>query len=248
VQAIHQETSGPAPANSTPRPAEDGTRSGPPAKGPSLSGKYRRERAQRRRPSQVLVRLLILLAVIGLSFYYGPTVFASFANPPDGAGGNAPGSGTASVDPSISFGTPTVYNVTCGDGVILPVESVPWVGSNVPLATSQIYLELVELIDGDIDGAPAPPPAVTSTSVCAGAVPNTFPAWYAVLQAPGATNLGYFAYSQGWHFLNSSATSVAIANGSALVFVQRPLPDHLSFALCVTNDLNTPPFYDCAHL
>jgi hypothetical protein len=208
---------------------------------------YRHERDRHRR--RRTVQCLAVVFVVALGLYCGQSVYAfSQVPPPPMPTGGANSSDDSGVQPSITFGTPVVENATCGDGTSLPVEVVPWNSSNVPVSTDGIFLELVELIDGDIDGGPAPPPAITQSQVCAEGPPTSFPAWYAVLQGPGAFNLGYYAYSQGWVFLNESVPAVTIPNGSAFVFVQSPLPAHLSFALCVLADQGYVPFDDCAQL
>jgi hypothetical protein len=215
----------------------------------SLARNYRRAREGRRKRSTGIVLVLTVVTLAGLVFYFGANPRGlgpgNVGNPGAGAGN---GSGSTVYLPSITFGSVTEWNTTCGNGQSYPVETVPWLNSNVPLSTRGMFFELVELIDGDVDGGAAPAPSISPSAVCDAATPSPFPSWYAVLQNPNGTNVGYYSYSQGWGFLNASTAAMTIPNGSALVFVQNPLPAGLSFALCALSDVGAPPFDDCAQL
>jgi hypothetical protein len=215
----------------------------------SVARAYRRRRDRERRPFRLATATLLVLSVVSLGLYYGMGGFSG-GNLSSQATGNdsAGGPGTEIALPFVTFGTPVVHNATCGDGRAFPVETVPWTSSNVPISTQGIFLELIESIDGDVDGGPAPAPSVSLSDVCSSAPPNTFPSWYAVLQGPSGQNSAYYSYNQGWVMLDPSVSTITIANDSALVFVQLPLPAGLSFELCVLSIVHAPPIDDCVLL
>jgi hypothetical protein len=213
----------------------------------SSASEYRLRRERRERPFRLAVPLLVVITVVILTVYYyqGAGTPGSTSN----SGGGAPaGPGASNELPSVTFGVPIVHNTTCGDGQVFAVETVPWISTNVPLSTATFYLALVETIDGDRDGGPAPAPLINASSMCTGGPPASFPTWYAVLQNPSGANIGYYAYTQGWVMLDPSVTSVVVANGSALVLAELPLPNGLSFALCVYSNIGAPYVSDCAGL
>lgn len=215
----------------------------------SIAREYRHRRA-RREPFRATVYLGVLVALGALVVYFaenvgpGPIGPALTGNNSTSAGGT--GGPTKTI--TVTFGTTAQRTVTCGDGQTFPAEFVPWQGSSQGLSTSQVFFELVELIDGDIDGGPGPVPSVTGSLVCAGAPPHTYDAWYVVLQNPVGANIAYFTYSAGWVMLEPHQLSVPIQNDSTLVFLSDPNVSGLSFGLCVLGDVGPASLDDCASL
>jgi len=212
-----------------------------------VAREYRRRRDRRRGPYRLGAVSYIFLVVVTFAIYYGQSAFAPAAPPSVNGGGTSSGGAPARVA-YLSFGTPTVQNATCGDGTVFPTVVVPWESSRVPLSTHDIFLEIVELLDGDVSGGPAPAPFVTASNVCAGSPPTASPTWYAVLQDPNGANVAYFSYSQAWVVLHPPPSSLPIANGSALIVVATPFLSGLSFGLCVVGGAGTAPINECAQL
>lgn len=206
---------------------------------PSAARAYHYARDRRRRPFEQGTVAGLVVAFAACAIFYSQNL------PP-------PSSGIASSATSdtgnVTLGQPVTETVTCGNGHPFVVESVPWEKARVPEATDQIFLELVELIDGDIDGGPEPSPMVSGTSACAGAPPTASPAWYVVLAAPNGVNVAYFTYTQGWTDLPPASGPLPIANGSALIVLAVPSVAGLSFGLCVLNDVGTATVDACAEL
>ncbi|MGI0053100.1 MAG: hypothetical protein ACREC5_00290 [Thermoplasmata archaeon] len=170
--------------------------------------------------------------------YFG--VDASPPIPSSTGGLSVPGpTGVVPLDP-VTFGAPSVHSAICGDGSPEITEWVPWLSAQVPPRTNQVFLEIVELLDGDVDGGPGAGPAVNATSVCTGAPLDHAPSWYVVLRTPGGTNVAVFSYPAGWDDLGAGAGGVPLENGSTLVLVADPGLSRLSFGLCVFGDLGEP--------
>ncbi len=209
----------------------------------SVSREYLRRRDHRRLPRVGAALAVAIIGVVaGVSFY------ATHLPPAPAPGSPAATGGPSGPTINIDFGTTTVGNATCGDGRTAQIESIPWQSSTPALAPAELFFELEETLDGDIDGGPGPVPSVTPTSVCARAPIQVSPTWYAVLKDPNGTNFAVYAYSQGWIFLNSSAASRPVPDGSTVVMVSNPSVAGLSFALCVFGDVNLPYFTECALL
>ncbi|MCI4327013.1 MAG: hypothetical protein L3K16_05190 [Thermoplasmata archaeon] len=241
------------PESPTPNSPDFGSDAGSDSRGTNLPSEssdssparaYRRRRD--RRQSQINTGLfgLLVLGILNLAGYYalnasGPGASGSPLAPVAGPGG-------AAAD-NVSFGTATQHSTTCGDGRNATVESLPWVGAGTPPLTSQVFLEVVEQLDGDLDGGPEPTPAVTATSVCAGAPLTAAPSWYAVLRAPSGDNVAVFSYSTNWLILNHAA-SASIPNGSTLLLLANPALSGTSLALCVVGDVGATPVQGCANL
>lgn len=206
---------------------------------------YRRRRARRNAPRRLTVSAVLGLGFLTLIGYYGNAALSA---------ANLPGVGTllgpaeGPLPPVVTLGTPVVHNTTCGDGRTIRTESVPWTRSDPPVSTDSIYLVVEELLDGDVDGGPAPAPVVSPTSVCPGAPPTVAPSWYVVLQDPTGANIAYFTYAQGWTFLDNATTSISVLNGSSLEVVAVPFLGGTSYGLCVFGDLNTAPYDVCDQL
>jgi hypothetical protein len=187
---------------------------------------------------------LLVLGVLNIAGYYA--VNAS------GTGSNAAPIGPVPVtaggpSDNVTFGHPAFSSATCGDGQNITVESVPWVSATVAPVTSQVFVEVVEQLDGDIDGGPEPTPAVTATSVCAGAPLDSPPSWYVVLRAPAGENIAVFSYSTNWVILSHTANA-PIANASTLVLIANPQLSGTSLSLCVMGDIGTVPIQGCQDL
>jgi hypothetical protein len=176
---------------------------------------------------------------VNFTAYYALNESSSEGNP-----SNAPSS---NID-SVYFGLTSVYATKCGDGANVTTESVAWLNATVAPSTRQVFLEVVELLDGDIDGGPAPAPMVTFSSVCADSPPATSPSWYVVLEAPDGGNVAYFSYSTGWEILDHVNGAAPISNGSRLIVVANPLLTDRSFDLCTTGIVGTETLRACAEL
>lgn len=146
-------------------------------------------------------------------------------------GGGPPPPSTGGI--TVDLGGPILATATCADGETTSMEAVPWLSASPALSTAVIYLEVVELVDGDIDGGPTPYPTVTTDSLCGAPLATPWVSWYAVLQDPAGANVAFYSYSQGWVDLGHSAQPTPIANGSALVLVSDPSFASRSFGFCV---------------
>jgi hypothetical protein len=211
---------------------------------PSLAGEYRRRRDRRERPRRRALFAAVVVGPVILAVYYGV---------------HAPGPGALAAEnpslplphvylDSVTLGTPAVQNVTCGDGATVKTELVPWVNASVEPTTHQVFLEITELLDGDVDGGSAPNPTVTSSSVCAGAAPTVTPSWYVVLRSPNGTNVAVFSYSSNWVILNQASSELGIANGSSLILVANPSLAGLTFGLCALGVTEYLSLWTCAQL
>jgi hypothetical protein len=230
--------SGESPRTGATGPPPVHTSSGPP-RGPSAE-EYHRVRDHRRRTRGRISGSLLLVTIVVLGLYYGP---GALTHP-----GGSSNASTQAILPVATLGNTTTFNTTCGNGALYPVDSVPWVSSNVPMSTATFHLEEVELIDGDVDGGPEPTPVINATAVCAGAPPSVSPTWYTVLQSPSGSNLAYYTYTAGWVFLSPSVTQMVVANGSTLVLVADPFVGGLSFGLCVIGEVPGATYDDCDQL
>lgn len=163
----------------------------------------------------------------------------------EGVGGTT---GPPSGNLTINFGTAISASTPCADGRTITVEDVPWMSASPALSTGEVVFELVELIDGDIDGGPTPAPGVTPSYVCGAPLATPWASWYLVLQGPAGLNLGYYSYSQGWVDLGSPGSAVPIADGSTLIFVSSQSFAGLSFGLCAVGVVGGPLINVCAPL
>lgn len=182
---------------------------------------------------------LIVLALVTFYVAFGPAGRV-------GAGTGASSTSTSTGSVVVDFGAPIVATATCLNGQSTSVEAVPWLGSSAPLSTANISVELVELIDGDVDGGPIAPPSVTPNYVCGQAFESAWAAWYVVLANPSGENLAYYSYSTGW--VNLAGVTVPIENGSSLTLVSDPSFAGLSFALCVIGHVGGPTIDSCDQL
>jgi hypothetical protein len=209
-----------------------------------MAREYRQRRDRREAPYRMMFAALIVLALVNFTAYYG--VHAGNSGGSGGSPFGLPSSGGPSDN--VTLGTPTVRNTTCGDGQNMTTESVPWVSATVVPSTGDVFLEIVELLDGDVDGGPEPAPTVTATSVCASAPLTVAPSWYAVLQAPVGANVAVFSYSTNWIILDHSAATVPIYDGSTLVVVADPQLSGASFELCALGGPGGLSISVCAEL
>ena len=81
----------------------------------------------------------------------------------------------------VALGPPVLGQVDCGASSTLYTEVIAWNHSTANLTPSDIYVKLVELVDGDYIGARDPPATVTSSNVCAGNGPKAPYDWYLVV-------------------------------------------------------------------
>jgi hypothetical protein len=210
---------------------------------PSPAREYRRRRDRNRDLIRLTVYPLLVLGLLNFGGYFAENT-------------SGPGSPEAPVSPppvasvaadNVSFGSPSLHTTTCGDGRNTTVEWVPWVSARTPPVTSQLFMEVVEQLDGDIDGGSEPVPAVTPSSVCAEAPLTTTPSWYVVLRAPSGDNVAVFSYTSSWIILDHSA-NVRIANGSTFLLVADPQLSGTSMSLCASGDVGALSIQGCVDL
>lgn len=190
----------------------------------------------------MVVFALLFLGVVNFVAYYalnapGPT-----------SGGGSVNSAPGGPTDSVTLGTPSLHSAVCGNGATVTTESVTWVGADVTPTTGQVYLEVVELLDGDVDGGSAPVPTVTNSSVCGGSPLAVNPSWYVVLQAPAGANIASYSYPTGWVILDPASGTPPISNGSTLVLVSDPPLAGTSFALCAMGGIDGLSIDACAQL
>ncbi len=201
---------------------------------------YRRD--QRRR---TVLGVLLVVGIVALGLFFAPGASLSGSQGAS-SGGSSPSGPSGSV--TVNLGPATVATTTCSDGKTTTTEGVPWVSSSAPVSTSEIALELQELIDGDIDGGPTAYPSVSASYLCGAPVQSAWTSWYAVLQNPAGANIAFFSYSQGWVNLNQPGVGITIADGSTLFVLSDPSYAGLSFALCVLGDVGAPTINVCGEL
>jgi len=119
---------------------------------------------------------------------------------------------------SVVLGTPTTGSVTCA-GATLQTETLPWVSSSGPVTNTQLSMEIFAAGEGNEIGGNNGPATVTTGSLCTGGAPTGTYDWYAVLVAPGGSNLASYTYSTGWQSVSSSPPPYAVTVGSALTIV-----------------------------
>jgi hypothetical protein len=205
----------------------------------SLAREYRRRRDRRQAPYHMMVAALLLLGMVNFTAYYGLHAAAP---------GSPNGTPTGGLADNLTLGAPSLHTTTCGDGRNITTEWVPWVGAQFVPSTNQVFVEVQELLDGDIDGGPAPTPSVTADSFCSGSPPSTSPSWYVVLRPPVGNNVAFFSYSSNWVILNHASADIPITNGSTLVLVANPPLAGRSFALCIMGETGARFLNACSQL
>jgi hypothetical protein len=206
---------------------------------PSVAREYRRRRSAREAPYRLMVVGVVVLTLINFSAYYAvnlPSSPVEYGLPP----------ASATAD-NVTFGATSLSSATCGNGQSMVVETVPWENATVPPSTGNLFFELVESLDGDIDGGAAPSPVFNATSVCADRPISANPSWYVVLRDPGGSNIAAYSYSSGWLILDHQS-SAPVADGSTLVFASEPQVSGLSFELCALGGTAYGYIYACAPL
>jgi hypothetical protein len=199
---------------STPPPSSP--RAGEPAPRGTFDGRaraFREQQTQRRSRRRELFGQLLVVAIIVVGIY--AIVSAKPFSPSNNSGPPNPGPPIV-----ITFTTPVVGTVSCGDGGTAYTEQVDWTNASQPVTTGDVTLRVYELYDGDIVNDMGIIPNATTASVCAGAPPNPATlAWYVVVSSPsGAIQLTY-AFSPGWASVTNGAWNVPIENGTMMTIV-----------------------------
>jgi hypothetical protein len=213
----------PGPTGSPPVADLDGSRGRPgpgePARPGTFEGRastFRQAEAVRRRARRERYVEVVLVAVILIGSYSivagrsDSTSIQGFMVAPIAAG------------PPILvhlISSATDSSVSCGGGGTAYVENITWFSSSQPLYSSEVFIGIYEIWDGD----PIPDllvvPNATASSVCAGTPPGSGSLWYLVLAAPNGTNLLTYDQTSQWAPVGSGASDVLIASGSNLVLV-----------------------------
>jgi hypothetical protein len=181
-----------------------------------------------RRFGGLYLLLLVGIAVLSIGIYVNAL-----------ATGPAHSIGPAPV--VVDLGPPTVGRASCGNGTMLYTEVIPWDRSSETLTTSQIYVKLVELIDGDYIGGRDPPGTVTPTSLCAADPPSGAFDWYLVVGAPQQGPYeSVFCYALGWGVVGGASLSAPIPPGSSLTLVSVRSFSNNGYALAIVGAVGGP--------
>ncbi len=188
-----------------------------PPRGAGRAAAYRQRRAERRKAWGDRLEVIAVVGVIILSIVVLVTVWTGsptlFSSPPP------PITGPPIV---VSLGTPTVSNVTCGDGGSVTAERIPWINATQPVTTGDVAVRVVELFDGDFVPDANSHPNVTASNLCVGPTPTPASRWYAVLSGPNGSNLFTYTEATAWVSVTSGPVNVGIENGSALTVIENP--------------------------
>ncbi len=221
--------------------SDDGAEGGP-ERTPRSAGSFRSSRRRRTRRNAAVAVALVALSLLGFTLLVGPDGRL-------GPGSGPAGGGSSSGNLTIDLGAPVVATTTCADGESTPLEAVPWLSASPSVTTDEVGFQLVELIDGDVDGGALPVPSVTATSLCGAPLVTPWVAWYVVLESPTGADLADFTYSHGWIDVDGVSGAQTIPNGSQIDLLSDPASfAHLSFGLCVVGNLGAPTVNVCAQL
>lgn len=191
-------------------------RAGEPAPPGTFDGRARafrenetkRRSRRRERIGQLLVVAVILLGIFAI-------VTARPFSPSTGNGQPPPGPPIV-----VTFTTPVVGQVTCGNGETAYTERTVWNSSSPTVTTGDVALRVYELIDGDIVNDRGVVPNANASSVCAGSPPEaTVFGWYVVVSAPNDTIELTYAFSPGWASVTQGPSNVPIENGTIMTVV-----------------------------
>lgn len=193
---------GEAPGVSThPRPSHDGG-----------ARSFREQQVRRRITRRERLGIVLVVVIIALGAYTIVT-----ARPFTGStGGLQPVPGPEIV---VQFGTPTISTLNCTAGGTAYIERIPWVNSTQPVSTSNIFVRVFEIFDGDYVGDPGAVANVTATNLCQGTPPDSSSRWYAVLAAPSGANLLTYTTGDSWRSVDGQALNFQIQSGSSMVLV-----------------------------
>jgi hypothetical protein len=195
----------------------------------SPTANYRRGIERRRGPWRLTVGILVLLVVVAAGIYVATTPRPTGSS--SGGGSGCTSGCTSPPTDYVQFGSPIVSSLTCGEGGSVSVEEVSWLGATTPLTTADVFLEVTEIVDGDIVGASSSAPFVTRASLCPGMPPSPSYSWYVVLQDSGGANLMSFSYANGWAYIGPGPSSLPLSNGTELFLVVTPSLAGIGYAL-----------------
>jgi len=204
------------PPSSGPEGSASPLRAGEPAPPGTFGGRARefreqqaeRRSARRERVGQLLVVAILVLGVIAI-------VTARPFNPSSGSSGPNPGPPI-----TVTFASPTVRQLTCGNGGTGFAEKIVWSNASAAVTTGDLSPRVYEIFDGDPISDLGVVANVTSTNLCAGSPPNpSTQTWYIVLQAPNGTTLLSYTVNQGWTSVTHGAWNIPIENGSSVIVV-----------------------------
>ncbi|HTT26628.1 MAG TPA: hypothetical protein VMH90_06700, partial [Thermoplasmata archaeon] len=187
----------------------------------SPAATYRRNLLRRRAPWKWTAGFLVVL-IVALAAYYVISTPHPAGSSSGGGGGGCPSPCTTPVTDYVTLGAPSVSSVTCGEGGQASVEEIPWIGATAPLTTADVFLELREIVDGDIIGGSGSAPFVTRASLCPGAPPSPAYSWYVVVEDTGGANIMTFCYASGWTPVGPGPSSIPLSNGTELFLVIAP--------------------------
>lgn len=184
--------------------------------GPSRARAYRTAREQRSQRRHDLAVIVVAIVVVLASVY----VLADARSIESSLAGG--GVGPTPPPITVTFGTPSISSISCGDGGSVYAERIGWVNASEPLTTGEVVPRVYEIADGDFVNDPGSTPNVTASNLCAGATPTTPSRWYAVLVDPSGANTLSYTVAGGWAAVGSGPTNIAILDDSALVVVMNP--------------------------
>lgn len=210
---------GPLPAGDV-RGAEESPRAASPTPSIFPSGRahvFREKQARRRSARRQLAGYLLVAAILVLGIL--AILTAKPFIPSSGNGlpiSPGPPGGTKIT---VSLGTPSVKNITCGSGGTAYAESIPWVNSSYPISAGDVYLQMYEIWDRDNIPDPSAVANVTPSNVCAGAAPTSMGGWYVVLTTSNGTNLLTYTDASAWASVTHGIWNIGIESGYVLVLV-----------------------------
>jgi hypothetical protein len=176
---------------------------------------------------------LYLLALLGVAFLS----MGLYANEIS----SAPSAKIGATPVLVGLAPPVVGTIPCGSSTVLHSEAIVWTNATGNLTTADIYLKLVELVDGDFIGARDPPAEVTASSACAGDPPGGAFDWFVVLGAPkGGAFLAVFSYLNGWEAVGGAPSPAPIADGSTLTVVSVRSFSNNGYGLLVQGSVGGP--------
>lgn len=214
------EPDGPAPPRRAGEPAPPGTFEG-------RAHAFREDQAERRSVRRERVGQLVVVVIIVLGVY--ALVASRPFNP-----ASTPGPAPPGPPITVALGTPTIRELTCGNGASAYAEKVTWSNATAAIVAGDVTPRVYELFDGDLVPDNGVIASATPSNPCAGAPPPaSTPAWYVVYSAPNGTIELTYSVGQGWLSVTSGPWNIPIENGSALTVVTGGSIANRGFGLAV---------------
>jgi hypothetical protein len=174
---------------------------------------FRETQSQRRSLRRERIGQIAVVAIIALGIY--AIVSAHPFNPASNSGPPSPGPPIV-----VTFSSPVLGQVTCGNGGAAYTERVVWANASGLVTTGDVSPRVYEIFDGDIVSDIGVVANATSSNVCAGSPPNPSTiGWYIAMAAPNGTIEFTYTFGAGWTSLSHGPTIVPIENGTVLVVV-----------------------------